>query len=78
MIDGKEIRWFCEQCLEDQATNVWDHYDRATGRALCPSCKTKIAAAQGGQDDNRSNTDWDIDRDFLQGDADANTARVQE
>ena len=54
MIDGKEIRWFCSSCLEDQTTNVWDHYDKVTHVAQCPTCTTKIA--QGGQDADRSDT----------------------
>ena len=31
--------WLCHGCLEDQAGSVWDHFDRATGEAVCQKCK---------------------------------------
>lgn len=42
MKDGKEIRWFCTRCMEDQTDDVWNHWNRKTGDALCSACTAKI------------------------------------
>lgn len=47
MKDGKEIRWWCHGCMEDQTDDVFDHWNRATGEALCEPCATK----KGGTND---------------------------
>lgn len=41
MKDGKEIRWWCHGCMEDQTDDVFDHWNRATGEALCEPCAAK-------------------------------------
>lgn len=69
MSEEREIRWFCFLCLEDQASNIWDHYDKVTGQSVCLPCKTK-----GGIDFNatRSDTIRDIDGNKLSAGASTN------
>ena len=71
-----EIRWFCEGCLEDQMDDIWAHWDRDIKRALCPTCRTKIA--QGGQNDDRSGTNRNDDNNGVPRDAGADEAGMQE
>lgn len=89
MKDGKEIRWWCHGCLEDQTDDVFDHWNRLTGEALCDSCKAKPPHNDGPEHycgeckpgginphDNRSDTNRDHDGDKLPSDTESNEIDV--
>ena len=36
------LLWMCPKCLEDQVGSLWDHYDPATGEAVCTACRPTL------------------------------------
>jgi len=55
MSQENEVTWFCVSCLSDQWDEIWDHWDRESGEAICALCKIERGK---GQNDIQSDTTW--------------------